>query len=124
MLIPSAILVLTFLVVGILPSFTLGPFLQNATVAILGAETPAYDLRIWHGFNLPLAMSFLALIGGIGLLWLLRHRHRTRPGKAPLIYRFDGRRTFEILLEALDTASAFVLRSEEHTSELQSLMRT
>src|SRR3546814_19007781 len=25
------------------------------------------------------------------------------------IYRFDGRRTFEILLEALDTASAFVL---------------
>src|SRR3546814_5146660 len=54
-------------------------------------------------------MSFLALIGGIGLLWLLRHRHRTRPGKAPLIYRFDGRRTFEILLEALDTASAFVL---------------
>src|SRR3546814_18486763 len=89
MLIPSAILVLTFLVVGILPSFTLGPFLQNATVAILGAETPAYDLRIWHGFNLPLAMSFLALIGGIGLLWLLRHRHRTRPGKAPLIYLFD-----------------------------------
>src|SRR3546814_10271015 len=77
MLIPSAILVLTCLVVGILPSFTLGPFLQNATVAILGAETPAYDLRIWHGFNLPLAMSFLALIGGIGLLWLLRPRHRS-----------------------------------------------
>ncbi|UYO95071.1 monovalent cation/H+ antiporter subunit A [Pollutimonas sp. M17] len=109
MLIPSAILVLTCLVVGMLPSFTLGPFLHNAALAILGEATPVYDLRIWHGFNLPLAMSFLALGGGICLLWLLRHRHRSRPGKAPLIYRFDGRRSFELLLEALDTASAFVL---------------
>src|SRR3546814_14916070 len=79
MLIPSAILVLTCLVVGILPSFTLGPFLQNATVAILVAETPAYDLRIWHGFNTPLALSLLALIRGIGLHWLLHHRRRTPP---------------------------------------------
>jgi multicomponent K+:H+ antiporter subunit A len=109
MLIPSAILVLTCLVVGILPSVTLGPFLHNAALAILGADTPVYDLRVWHGFNLPLAMSFLAMIGGVCLLWLLRHRHRTRPGLAPFIYRFDGRRTFEILLEALDTASAFIL---------------
>ncbi|SHI02038.1 monovalent cation/H+ antiporter subunit A [Pollutimonas bauzanensis] len=109
MLIPSAILVLTCLVVGIIPSFTLGPFLHNATIAILGADTPQYDLRVWHGFNLPLAMSFLAMAGGIGLLWLLRHRHRTRPGKAPLIYRFDGRRTFESLLEGLDTLASFLL---------------
>ncbi len=109
MLIPSAILVLTCLVVGIIPSITLGPFLHNATVAILGADTPQYDLRLWHGFNLPLAMSFLAMAGGVGLLWLLRHRHRTRPGKAPLIYRFDGRRTFESLLERLDTLASFLL---------------
>src|SRR5690606_20093425 len=60
MLIPSAILVLTCLVVGILPSFTVGPFLHNATLSILGDTTPEYDLRVWHGFNLPLAMSFLA----------------------------------------------------------------
>src|SRR5690606_31015263 len=39
MLIPSAILVLTCLVVGILPSVTLGPFLHNAALAILGADT-------------------------------------------------------------------------------------
>ncbi|RTZ47639.1 monovalent cation/H+ antiporter subunit A [Candidimonas sp. SYP-B2681] len=109
MLIPSGILVLICLVVGILPSYTVGPFLQNAAVSILGTNTPAYDLRVWHGFNIPLAMSFLALAGGIGLLWLLRHRHRTRPGKAPLIYRFDGRRTFESMLEGLDTLAAFIL---------------
>ncbi|PLC49635.1 monovalent cation/H+ antiporter subunit A [Pollutimonas subterranea] len=109
MLIPSGILVLICLVVGIMPSVTLGPFLHSATVAILGADTPQYDLRVWHGFNLPLAMSFLALGGGIGLLWLLRSRHRNRPGKTPLIYRFDGRHTFESMLEGLDILASFLL---------------
>jgi multicomponent K+:H+ antiporter subunit A len=109
MLIPSAILVLACLVVGILPGFTIGPFLHNAAISILGAETPEYDLRVWHGFNLPLAMSFVALAGGIFLLWLLRHRHRTQPGKAPLIYHFDGRRSFEALLEILDATAAVLL---------------
>ncbi|HWL27771.1 MAG TPA: proton-conducting transporter membrane subunit, partial [Burkholderiaceae bacterium] len=109
MLIPSAILVLACLVVGIIPGFTIGPFLKNATMSILGTATPQYDLRVWHGFNLPLAMSFLALLGGIFLLWMLRHRHRTQPGKAPLIYRFDGRRSFEALMEFVDAASAVML---------------
>ncbi|MGB3290897.1 MAG: monovalent cation/H+ antiporter subunit A [Burkholderiaceae bacterium] len=109
MLIPSAVLVLTCLVVGMLPNLIPGPFLHNASLAILGDATPPYDLRIWHGFNLPLAMSFLALAGGIFLLWLLRRRQRLHPGRVPLIYRLDGRRSFEVLLEALDTASAFVL---------------
>lgn len=109
MLIPSGILVFTCLVVGIFPSYTVGPFLHNATVSILGVNTPEYDLRVWHGFNLPLAMSFLALAGGVALLWALRRRHRTRPGKAPLIYRFDGRRTFETMLEVLDNAASYVL---------------
>jgi len=109
MLIPSAILVLTCLVVGMLPSYTLGPFLHNAVQAILGADMPQYDLRVWHGFNLPLAMSFLALGGGIVLLWLLGPRQQRRPGKAPLIYRLDGRRSFEALLEGLDAASVVLL---------------
>lgn len=109
MLIPSGILVFICLVVGIMPSLTLGPFLHNAAMALLGSDTPKYDLRVWHGFSLPLAMSFVALAGGIGLLWLLRHRHRTRPGKAPLIYRLDGRRSFESLLEGLDTFASFLL---------------
>ncbi|NYT83081.1 monovalent cation/H+ antiporter subunit A [Alcaligenaceae bacterium] len=109
MLIPSAILVLTCLVVGIFPSFTVGLFLKNAAQAILGSDLPAYDLRVWHGFNLPLLMSFIALLGGMLLLWLLRHRHRSRPGLAPFIYRFDGRRGFETILEGIDTLAAVLL---------------
>jgi multicomponent K+:H+ antiporter subunit A len=109
MLIPSAILVLACLVVGILPSFTLGPFLHSAVQSILGPDMPAYDLRIWHGFNLPLAMSFIAMLGGVLLLVLLRSWHRRRPGRTPLIYRLDGRHTFEALLEGLDLLASFLL---------------
>ncbi|MBP6018255.1 MAG: monovalent cation/H+ antiporter subunit A [Burkholderiaceae bacterium] len=118
MLIPSTVLVLTCLVVGIIPSITVGPFLLNATQAILGSSAPVFDLRIWHGFNLPLAMSFLALLGGMLLLWLLRHRHRSRPGRTPLIYRLDGRRSFDALLEGIDTL-ADILLSWLRSSRLQ-----
>src|SRR5690606_333585 len=109
MLVPSGLLVLTCLVVGILPKYTLGPLLESATFAILGADTPHYDLKIWHGFNLPLAMSLTALAGGILLLHLLRHQNYVKPGRAPLIYRFDGRRSFELLMEGIDSLSATLL---------------
>ena len=109
MLVPSGLLVLTCLVVGIFPSLTLGPLLQSAVIAILGTDTPEYSLKIWHGFNLPLTMSFVALLGGIALLYLLRRRQKLYPGKAPLIYRFDGRRNFENLLEGVDSAASAAL---------------
>ncbi|MGE4368440.1 MAG: monovalent cation/H+ antiporter subunit A [Burkholderiaceae bacterium] len=109
MLIPSEILVFLCLVVGIFPAYTVGPFLNSAAASILGAEKPAYSLHIWHGFNLPLAMSALALVLGVLIMLGLRRRDLNQPGKTPFIYRFDGRRSFENLLEWLDTAAAFVL---------------
>lgn len=109
MLIPSAILVVGCLVVGVLPAIIPGPFLHSAVEALLGDETPNYSLTVWHGFNLPLMMSFLALAGGIVLHRLLKRRNGLRPGLAPFIYRFDGRRSFETILEAIDVAAAFIL---------------
>lgn len=109
MLVPSGLLVLTCLVVGILPKFTLGPLLESAAFSILGDATPHYDLKIWHGFNLPLVMSLTALAGGILLLHLLRHQNHVRPGVAPFIYRFDGRRSFELFMEGVDALSASLL---------------
>ncbi|KAI5913016.1 hypothetical protein PA01_18495 [Azoarcus sp. PA01] len=64
MLLPSALLVLMCLLVGVFPAHTVGPFLKTATTAILGADAPAYSLAVWHGFNLPVLMSFAALAGG------------------------------------------------------------
>lgn len=109
MLIPSAILVVGCLVVGMLPGLIPGPFLHTAVEALLGEDTPNYSLVVWHGFNLPLAMSFVALVGGIILQRLLLSRQHARPGYTPFIYRFDGRRTFESILEGVDVASAFIL---------------
>ena len=109
MLIPSAVLVVSCLIVGMLPGLLPGPFLHTAVDALLGDATPPYSLAVWHGFNLPLAMSFIALVGGIGLQLLLVRRQHARPGHTPFIYRFDGRRSFENILEALDVAMAFVL---------------
>ncbi|WP_459614476.1 monovalent cation/H+ antiporter subunit A [Bordetella sp. 2513F-2] len=100
MLLPSALLVCVCLVVGVLPGITLGPMLELAARSILGPAMPAYSLSLWHGFTLPLAMSIVAMLGGILLYWVLRTRQGTHPGRVPFIYHLDGRRTFEYLLEA------------------------
>jgi multicomponent K+:H+ antiporter subunit A len=64
---PVEILVLSCLVVGIFPALTVGPFLRSAAVAVLGFDLPYYSLALWHGFNLPLLLSVIALAVGVGL---------------------------------------------------------
>ena len=71
---PVALLVVLCLVVGIFPALTFGPLVQVAATAVLGMPPPEYHLAIWHGFNLPLAMSALALAGGVAMYLLLQHR--------------------------------------------------
>ena len=39
---------------------------------MLGAEVPYYSLSIWHGFNVPLAMSLVGLVAGVVLYSGLR----------------------------------------------------
>nr|WP_298169578.1 monovalent cation/H+ antiporter subunit A [uncultured Pseudomonas sp.] len=65
MKVPVEILVFLCLLVGIVPAFTVAPLLAAAASAALGGNLPTYSLSIWHGFNLPLLMSFIALFGGI-----------------------------------------------------------
>src|SRR5690606_35717326 len=62
---PIEFLVLICLAVGIIPGITMGPYLAAAVTAVLGDEAPYYSLSVWHGFNLPLIMSIVALVGGI-----------------------------------------------------------
>ena len=71
MKIPVEVLVLLCLLVGMLPAYTVAPLLASAVSASLNSEAPQYNLAIWHGFNLPLMMSFLALAGGV-LIYSLR----------------------------------------------------
>jgi multicomponent K+:H+ antiporter subunit A len=65
MIVPVEVLVGLCLLVGIVPNLTVAPFLEAASLAVLGEQMPEYHIAIWHGINLPLVMSFVAMAGGI-----------------------------------------------------------
>nr|WP_259371828.1 monovalent cation/H+ antiporter subunit A [Caldimonas mangrovi] len=73
---PVGLLVVICIVVGLLPAFTFGPLVHVAATAVLGRELPEYHLAIWHGFNLPLAMSIVALVGGVAMYFMLQRLFR------------------------------------------------
>ncbi|GGC06998.1 monovalent cation/H+ antiporter subunit A [Marinobacterium zhoushanense] len=65
MKLPVEILVALCLLVGMLPGYVIGDLLNSASSAVLQGLVPEYSLAIWHGFNLPLAMSTIAFVGGL-----------------------------------------------------------
>jgi multicomponent K+:H+ antiporter subunit A len=65
---PVEVLAALCLVVGLVPAYTVGPLLAVAAQAALNGgpgPLPEYTLAIWHGVNLPLVMSIVALAGGL-----------------------------------------------------------
>ena len=102
MRVPVELLVLVCLVVGVAPAWSVGPLLAAAAAPVVGGELPEYSLAVWHGFNLPLLMSFIALAAG-GALYLLQRRGRAQGQleHTPGLRRFDGQRIFENLLARL-----------------------
>jgi multicomponent K+:H+ antiporter subunit A len=106
---PIEILVLACLLVGVLPALTIGPFLATAVRSVLGESAPAYSLAVWHGFTIPLLMSFVALLGGIALYVLFRAKLNDTE-RPPFIGRLKGRRTFEAVLAVIVEAARALLR--------------
>lgn len=97
MKIPIEILVALCLLVGIFPNYIIGGLLDAAASSVLIGELPDYSLSIWHGFNLPLLMSAVAIGGG-----LLVYAYRSH------LYRFqaqfkesDEKRLFEGVIQTL-----------------------
>jgi multicomponent K+:H+ antiporter subunit A len=98
---PVALLVLVCVVVGIFPAATFGPLVHVASAAVLGGPPPVYRLAVWHGFNLPLLMSAIALAFGALMYWLLQrqfdlHLHHPRGWTGRLVFTkaIDGRFEF------------------------------
>ncbi|MCL2524049.1 MAG: monovalent cation/H+ antiporter subunit A [Betaproteobacteria bacterium] len=106
MLLPSALLVTSCLLVGILPADTVGPYLRTATDALLGPAAPAYSLAVWHGLNLPLYMSLTALFGGLMLYLPCIGR---RGAHIPVFGVLDGKQTFDWLLGAVTRLAGWLL---------------
>ncbi len=109
MLLPSAVLVLTCLVVGILPEYTVGAVLTTAARSILGASLPSFELAIWHGITLPLMMSCAALGGGLAFYILLDRRGHTMI-PTPWLSRLNAARIFDMLNVAAIRGAARITR--------------
>jgi multicomponent K+:H+ antiporter subunit A len=113
MIVPVEILTAICLLVGILPGLTMGALLQSAAACVIGGPLPHFSLAIWHGFNAPLAMSAVALAGGLALyatrrrLFAFHARHRPLPDAAGLFEALeDGmRRLAQKVSRAMDSTS-------------------
>ncbi len=120
---PIELLVLICLVVGVVPALTIGPFLATAVESVLREQTPYYSLAVWHGFNAPLIMSVVALVGGVALYYLFRDRINANPkGAPPVINRFAGRQIFESAMTGL-TLLAQRIEKLLSTRQLQPQLR-
>lgn len=73
MKVPVEVLVTLCLAVGIFPAYLVGDLLHSAAFAVLSHDVPMHSLAVWHGFNIPLFMSFLALVGGITIYYNRKH---------------------------------------------------
>lgn len=96
MRVPVEVLVVVCLAVGLAPALVIGPILASAAAAALGAPLPEYQLALWHGLNLPLLMSAVALAGGLALYFGLQkfinlHRivHLPRGGRDAFVFLLD-----------------------------------
>jgi multicomponent K+:H+ antiporter subunit A len=86
---PVILLAILCVVVGLLPAITLGPLVLVASTAMLGHAPPEFQLAIWHGFNLPLALSMIALAGGALFYFRINRGNR--------LHRLDIERWFGAL---------------------------
>jgi multicomponent K+:H+ antiporter subunit A len=121
MRVPVELLVLTCLAVGLLPNFTIAPLLAVGAQAALfgtpGSALPDYKLAIWHGLNLPLTMSAIALATGFTLyLWLQRRINLHTLDRVPAQPAQGGKELFTWKVGALVSAAQRLTRKLENGS--------
>jgi len=101
MRLPIELLVLACLIVGVAPEGSVGRILDVAARPVLGGALPEYSLAVWHGFNLPLMMSFAAFAGGIAIYFARPWLAHGASDHVPIIGRLDGARALHWLLVGL-----------------------
>lgn len=119
MRLPIEFLVLACLIVGIIPSLTIGSYLYAAVVSVLGERTPEYSLAVWHGINTPLIMSIVALTGGALLYLVLRNYLARCEDGPPGVRNLKGQRIFERFLVTISWRWALWMEEFFGTHRLQ-----
>jgi multicomponent K+:H+ antiporter subunit A len=120
---PIELLVIACVVVGTVPALSIGHILDTGVVAVLGDRTPTYSLSVWHGLNVPLLMSVVALVAGLVLYWALRDYLRHCEEGPPYFRRLKGQRIFERILVTVSWRWARAAEATLATRRLQPQMR-
>jgi len=84
MRVPIEILVALCLLVGIFPNFIVNDILTAASFAVLGGYVPEFKVALWHGLNLPLLMSAIAVCGGLFIYTQRRYLFKFQDSLPPL----------------------------------------
>lgn len=123
MRIPAIILATLCILVGIIPALLVEKIVNAGTRASTQiASFEGVHLAIWHGFNLPLLMSAIALIGGVIFYFALAKGGRIREiDLDPHLGRFQGKLLFEDFLKNLLLISRKIKKKTE-TGSLQNYL--
>ena len=99
MRVPVELLAVLCVVVGVFPYLVVEPILSLAAAPVVGGPLPDYSLAVWHGFNVPLAMTIVAFVGGILLYRRLNpYLEARRSQREPYL---DGAEIFHAVRAAL-----------------------
>ena len=64
-----ALLTTLAVLLGLVPMLIAAPLVGAATAAVTGGPAPDIALALWHGVNLALVLSLVAVAGGVLLAW-------------------------------------------------------
>ena len=100
---PATLLAILCILIGILPALLIQNIVNSTTRASTQiASFEGVHIAIWHGFNMPLLMSAIALIGGIGFYFSLAKGGKIREiDLDPYLGKFQGKVLFELFLKHL-----------------------
>lgn len=91
-----AVLATLGLVLGMVPELIGAPLIQAAVTEMLGRPEPV-KLALWHGFNVPLALSVATFAGGAAL-YLLHRRFVAVTGALARSLRLNADRAYDAVL--------------------------
>ena len=105
MKLPVVLLVLACIAIGIAPMMLISDILFTAVGSTLATTPPEVHIALWHGFNMPLLMSFIAVSVGV-LLYLNKESANKFYNK--YLARIDARDPYNWILASVFTVAGFI----------------
>ncbi len=112
-----ALLTTLAVLLGLIPMSLAAPLVGAATGAVTGSAPPLIELALWHGLNLALFLSLVAIVVG-GLLFAF---HRPLLAAWERTALPDAKRMFEAVLRFADTWVRKAIVAT-HTPSLQTML--